>query len=213
MADNYIEKKFEEFYAKGRTSKAPTRKATPSLDSLLLKNRSYRGFCADVCPGRAQLQTIVSVADKLPSARNQQVLRYRLVCDAEADSVLPLIRLGGALPELHLPLPGTEPRAYIVICSTVEPDHWVWTDLGIAAQSLLLKAVSLGLHGICIGAFNKEKLTEILQLPHRPLLVLALGRGTETIQLTHIKEGESQKYYRKDGLHLVPKIPWQDLIL
>jgi len=44
MADNYLEKKFEEY--RSNKGAAPKHKAAaaPSLDSLLLKNRSYRGY-------------------------------------------------------------------------------------------------------------------------------------------------------------------------
>ena len=83
---------------------------------------------------------------KIPSARNQQVLRFRPVLADEAPKVLPHIRLGGALPELHLPLPGTEPNAFIIICSTVAEDRYVDIDLGISAQSMLLQAVEIGLN-------------------------------------------------------------------
>lgn len=91
-----------------------------------------------------------------PLGAEQQVLRFRPVLADEAPKVLPHIRLGGALPELHLPLPGTEPNAFIIICSTVAEDRYVDIDLGISAQSMLLQAVEIGLNGICIGAFDKE---------------------------------------------------------
>ena len=45
MADNYLEKKFEEFHSgKGGSRSKSTAANNPSLNSLLLKNRSYRGF-------------------------------------------------------------------------------------------------------------------------------------------------------------------------
>ncbi|MDJ1645466.1 nitroreductase family protein, partial [Streptomyces pakalii] len=69
----------------------------------------------------------------------------------EAHKVLPHIRLGGALPALRLPFPGTEPNAFIIICSTVEENRYVDMDLGISAQSMLLQAAEIGLNGICIG--------------------------------------------------------------
>jgi nitroreductase len=86
-------------------------------------------------------------------------------------------------------------------------------DLGIASQSMLLKAVEMGLNGICIGAFNKERLMEEFKLEYEPVLLLAIGKGAEHIQITHVKEGESLTYYRKDGVHFVPKLGLDDLIL
>ena len=114
--------------------------------------------------------------------------------------------MGAALPELHLPLPGTEPEAFIVVCSTVPENPMVDIDLGIAAQSMLLKAVEMGLNGLIIAAFNRAKLQETLALPYTPLLLLAIGKGNEHIELKPIDESESHAYYRENGVHIVPKV-------
>jgi hypothetical protein len=135
------------------------------------------------------------------------------VLSDEAATVLKHIRLGGALPELHLPFAGTEPNAFIVICSTVPDSHYVSVDLGIVAQSMLLQATEMGLGGICIGAFDHAEIKEALNLPHDPLLVLAIGRPAERIELVECGEGDSLAYYREEGVHYVPKIRVDDLIL
>jgi nitroreductase len=131
----------------------------------------------------------------------------------EAASMLKYIRLGGALPELHLPFVGTEPNAFIVICSTVEESKYVDIDLGIVAQSMLLQAVEIGLGGICIGAFDREPVKALLGLKYEPLLVLAIGRPAERIVLKECSEGDNLTYYREDGVHYVPKIRVEDLII
>ena len=86
-------------------------------------------------------------------------------------------------------------------------------DLGIAAQSMLLKAVEMGLNGICIGAFNAEQVREALQLPYPPLLIIAIGKGTDKISLTKISPSDSHAYYRNEGTHYVPKVQLDDLII
>ena len=214
MADNYLEKKFEEFHSgKGQTPKHKTSSCNLSLNSLLLKNRSYRGFDSSRRVSIEELKQIVEVCTKIPSAKNQQVLRFKLVAGEDSPRLQQYTKWGGALPELNLPFKGTEPSAFIIICSTVPENKWVDIDLGIAAQSMLLKAVEMGLNGICIGAFNKNEVTAEFALPHEPVLVLAIGKGAENIQLTRVKEGESQTYYRKDGVHFVPKLGLDDLVL
>jgi hypothetical protein len=135
------------------------------------------------------------------------------VLSDESNKVLKHIRLGGALPELHLPFPGTEPRAFVVICSTVEESKYVDIDLGIVAQTMLLQATELGLGGICIGAFDHNEIKEALQLPYEPVLVIAFGRPAESIELVECSEGDSLTYYRKDGVHYVPKIRVDELII
>jgi hypothetical protein len=135
------------------------------------------------------------------------------VLDAEADVVLKHIRLGGALPELHLPFAGTEPRAFVVICSTVPDSHYVSVDLGIVAQSMLLRATEMGLGGICIGAFDHAEIKEAFGLKYDPLLVLAIGRPKEHIELKECSEGDVLTYYREGDVHYVPKIKVDDLII
>ena len=209
MADNYLEKKYEELQEKRPVIK----RNHLSLDTLLHRNRSYRGYDPSRRVTREELMKLVEVTTLVPSGKNQQALRYKLVTEEESDKVLPLIRLGGALPELHLPFPGTEPRAFLIICSTVPENPLIDIDLGIAAQSLLLKAVEMGLAGIMIRAFDPARLTQALDLPFKPLLVIALGKGAESIYLKPVSSGDSLTYYRKDGVHFVPKLKAEDLLI
>ena len=208
MADNYLEKKMEDYRAS-----QPTKRRTATLRRLLQHNRSYRGYDNSFVVRQDQLRRIIEVATLCPSARNQQVLRFRPVLKDESDKVLSHIRLGGALPELHLPFPGSEPNAFVVICSTVEESKYVDMDLGIVAQSMLLQATEIGLGGICIGAFDHEPIKEALNLAYEPLLVLAIGRPKESIELVECHEGASLTYYRNNDIHYVPKLSLDDLIL
>ena len=210
MADNFLGRKMEEYFARAET---PARRPAMTLSRLLLRNRSCRGYDPGFRVREDQLRTLIEVNTRIPSARNRQVLRFRPVLADEASLVLPLIRLGGALPELHLPLPGTEPNAFIVICSTVPEDRYVDMDLGISAQSMLLRAVELGLNGICIGAFDPVRVREALRLPWDPLLILAVGKGAERIALTEIPADGDHAYYRRDGIHYVPKVRLDDLLI
>lgn len=208
MADNYLEKRMEDYL-----NQAPRTKKVATLNKLLRRNRSYRGYDTKFEVRADQLRRIIETATLCPSARNQQVLRFRPVLTDESDKVLKHIRLGGALPELHLPFPGTEPRAFVVICSVVEESKYVDIDLGIVAQTMLLQATELGLGGICIGAFDHKEIREELNLPYEPLLVIAFGRPAEHIELVECGEGDNLRYYRNDGIHYVPKIRVDELII
>lgn len=212
MADGYLEKRYEEVFGKG-AKKTVVRHT--SIDALFEKNRSYRGYKKDVEVKREMLERIVAVNTKIASAKNQQVLRFKLVTkDSGAEVIVQNMKLGGLLPELHLPFPDTEPEAFIIICSTIPENKFVDIDLGIAAQSMLLKATEMGLNGIMIGAFNKAKLIEAFDLPYEPLLMLAIGKGNEKIKLQPVDEGEKLAYYRDEkGVQYVPKIRWEQLII
>ena len=209
MADNYLGRKMEEYEAQ-KCASVRTRRV--SLQSLLSKNRSTRGFDASFKVRHDQLVSLVEAARLAPSAMNQQVLRYRLVTEKEAHLVLPHIRLGRALPELNLPLEGTEPNAFVVICTDKE-SRFVDMDMGIATQTMLLRAVEMGLNGICIAAFDHEAVSKTLNLPLAPQLILAIGRSAERIEVVDIADGESTTYYRKNGTHFVPKLRTEDFII
>ena len=209
MADNYLGRKMEEYEAQ-KCASVRTRRV--SLASLLAKNRSTRGFDTSFKVRKDQLVSLVEAARLAPSAMNQQVLRYRLVTEEEAHLLLPHIRMGAALPELKLPLEGTEPNAFVVICTDKE-SRYVDMDMGIATQTMLLRAVEMGLNGICIAAFDHEAVRKALHLPLAPQLILAIGRSTEHIEVVDIEKGESTTYYRKNGTHFVPKVKVEDLII
>lgn len=210
MADNFLEKRQEEYNARmNKTLHKPQNR----LIQLLKKNRSCRGYDNSFKVRADQLRQIIDVNTMIPSARNQQVLRFRPVLADEACKVLPHIRMGSALPDLHLPLPGTEPNAFIVVCSVVPENRSVSVDLGISVQSMLLQAVEMGLNGLCIGAFDKDALVRELALPYEPLLLLAIGRSAEKIVLKEIAPEDSHAYYRVDGIHYVPKISSDDLLI
>ena len=196
-----------------REKRPVIRRNHPSLDTLLRRNRSYRGYDPSRVVTEEELCKIVEVSTLVPCGMNRQALRYRLVTAEESDKVLPLIKLGAALPELHLPFPGTEPRAFIVICATVPESPVIDMDLGIAAQSMLLKAVEMGLNGIFIRNFPPDALREALALPLAPLAVLAIGKGAENIYLKPVSAGTPLDYYRKDGVHFVPKLKVEELII
>lgn len=209
MADNYLENRMEELKA----SRPKIVRNHTSLDTLLKRNRSHRGYDSSFILTRETLLEILSVVTMVPSGMNAQALRFRLVPSDEAHLLHPLVKLGAALPEEHLPHPGEEANGYIVICGARPEDKVLDIDLGIAAQSILLKAVDMGLNGIVILNFKAAAVKEALKLPLEPLAVIGLGKGIERIFLMPAHQGDSLKYYRKDGVHYVPKIITEDLVL
>lgn len=210
MADNYLEKQFDKVFG----TKKVVKRVGHTLDELLTRNRSTRGYDKSFVVDESRLRKIVEVATKCPSGRNQQALRFRLVTKhTGADRVLPLIKMGAALPELHLPFPGTEPEAFVVVCAAKQPDPILYIDLGIVSQSILLRATEMGLNGLMIAAFNKAKLAEALDLPCEPVAVIAIGKSAETIRLKEISATDDHNYYRQEGVHIVPKVRLDDLLV
>lgn len=78
MADNYLGRKMEEYFARQNGGTA-ARRPVATLGRLLLKNRSHRGYDSSFAVREDQLRRIIAVNTRIPSARNQQVLRFRPV--------------------------------------------------------------------------------------------------------------------------------------
>lgn len=209
MADNYLEKKEAEL----REKRPVVVRKNASLETLLKRNRSYRGYDRTRAVTQDDLVEMVRTVTWTASGMNAQPLRFRLVTGEDAAKVHPLVKLGAALPEEHLPHPGEEPSAYIIACSVQPENRVVDMDLGIAGQSILLKATEMGLGGIFILNFKAEALQEALSLSLKPLAVFGIGKPSERIFLMPCHEGDSLDYYRKDGVHFVPKLQVEDLLV
>ena len=149
-----------------------------------------------------------------------QPLKYRLVCsEAEVAKLNGITRWGKMLKDIELPHKGKFPTAYIVICVDTDiakvPEN-ANTDIGIAAQTILLAAVEQGLGGCMIGNYEKAQAAESLELPDRyvPQLIVAIGKPDETVVLTDTGEDGSVKYYRDaNDVHYVPKRRLEDILL
>ncbi len=211
MADGFLERSFEEYKNKKNSLYKVGEK---SLISLLKKNRSYRGYDKRYEVSLEILEKIVAVNELIPSAKNQQALRFLLVTkDSGASFVLDNIKLGGMLAELNLPFKGTEPEAFIIVCSTLPESKMLHIDIGISIQSMLLRAVELGYNGIVIGAFNAKNIQEKFNLDLQPAMIVAIGKGSEKIMLKSISIEDEKSYYRENDIHIVPKISWKELII
>ena len=190
------------------------------LKELILKNRSCRGYAQTPRPTEEELKELADCARLCPSASNRQPLRCRLVNDqAECAALQAATRWGGALRELHLPYPGTEATALLVLCydsASAKDSPMLRIDTGIAAQTVLLRATEMGYSGLMIAAFEPDGVKRALTLPEgfEPVLVIALGKGAETIVLEDRADGEERAYWRDEkGVHHVPKVPLEKFII
>lgn len=188
-----------------------------NLTELLRKTRSYRSFDRNVPVTREDLAELVACVRYAPSSMNAQMLKFRPVTDkAECETVLAATRWAGKLPQIKLPPKGHEPTAYLIICAdlSVLPNADQFnTDVGIAAEVLMLAATERGLGGCIIGSFNRAEISRLVPETVVPKLVLAVGKPDEQVELTDPAPDGSVTYYRRDGVHYVEKRRTEDLLL
>lgn len=221
MADNYLEKRYEEVFGSG-ARKVTVKHSTPSLNTLLVKNRSIRRYRQDFTVTEEQLRTIVEVNVKLGSAMNRQALRFRIVADDAAGEVnAASTDKVNALRNILFREPARpeSARAYIIVYSTIPEERYIDIDLGISLQSMALKAAELGLNCLIKGNIDKDGLSSLFGTGDglEPVAVLCVGKAAESVFLKPVSAGSSGepdlKPYTKEGVHYVPKLQMDTILL
>jgi len=188
-----------------------------SFKELVLKTRSYRRFDQTAPVSLDTLRELVDLARQTASGANVQPLKYVLSADAATNArIFPHTRWAGYLTDWPGPAEGERPAAYIVILGDTALRQDFATDLGIAAQTIMLAATERGLGGCMIASLDRDPLREALGIPEalKILLVLALGKPAETVVLEPVGPGGNIRYYRdQDGVHHVPKRALEQIIV
>jgi nitroreductase len=187
------------------------------IEDLVLKNRSYRRFHQEATVDLETLRELVNLARLSASAANVQPLKYMLSCDASRNALIfPHLAWAGYLKDWPGPSEGERPSAYIIILGDKELKQSFGCDHGIAAQSILLGATEKGLGGCIIGSIKKQELSQALAIPPHCeiLLVLALGKPKETVEVEVVGPDGDFKYWRdEEGVHHVPKRALDEIII
>jgi nitroreductase len=188
-----------------------------NFQDLVMKTRSYRRFDESFSIERATLEKLIRFARCTASAGNRQPLKYILSTDPETNArIFPSLAWAGYLKDWNGPGAGERPSAYIVILVDKRIGEKIFCDDGIAAQTILLGAVDMGLGGCMIAAINKDKLRPALNIPDhfKIQLVLALGKPTEKVVIEDLEPGGDYKYWRDENeIHHVPKRTLDELII
>ena len=188
------------------------------LKELVEKSRSKRTFVSGEAIPEELLLDWIDTARKCPAARNLQPLKYKIISTPkECARLQPLTFWAGSLT-IKLPPEDKEPTAFIVIChdrSVAAEAPIFMVDVGIVAQTIMLRAAEDGFGGCIIGSAKAEKVSEALGLDDQlvPKLILALGRPDETVVLTDAKDGDVNYYRDGNNVHYAPKRKLEDIII
>jgi nitroreductase len=150
------------------------------------------------------------------SGRNAQPIKYIISHDTEKNAkVFSTLAWAAFLTDWDGPVEGERPTAYIIQLLDTAIANQFFCDDGIAAQSLLLGAVSDGYGGCIFRSINKKRLVELLGIPDRYEIinVIALGKPLETVVIEPIKNGDFKYWRDKNGVHHVPKRQLDEIIL
>jgi nitroreductase len=187
-----------------------------SIAKLIRQNRTIRRFHQDHPVSLETLRGLVDLARLSASGGNQQPLRFLLSCDpARNAAIFPALAWAAYLKPWPGPAEGERPAAYIVLLTDTRLSKSPQYDAGIACQSMLLGAVEQGLGGCILGAIRRDTLRTALHIPdeYDILLVLALGKPRETVELELAENGNIRYWRGPDDVHHVPKRPLSELIV
>ena len=178
-----------------------------SVYELVLERRTIRKFYPHPVP-RELLDKLLDAGRLAPVGGNIQPLEFIAVDDpAVCARVFAETRWAGYLKNGG-PQPGEEPTAYVAILHNLDIRKEVAaTDIGFAAESIILTALDEGVASCAIGAMNAKGIGETLGVPasREVVLVIALGYPAET-GVAEVMPGDEVKYWRDEqGLHHVPK--------
>ncbi len=187
------------------------------IADLIRKNRSCRRFHQEHAITLTILEDLVNLARLSASAANLQPLKYILSCNSEMnDRIFSCLAWAAYLKDWPGPKEGERPSAYIIVCGDTRISKNIDCDHGIASQSILLGAREVGLSGCMLGAVNRRKLRNILKLEEylKILLVIAIGKPKEIVNIETVKPDGDIKYWRDDkSVHHVPKRTLNDIII
>lgn len=145
---------------------------------VIKKRRSIRSFKKEPIPDDILLQ-ILEAARWAPSAGNLQPWHFIVVKNNEVKKLLAM----AALNQMFI----AEAYVVIVVCAipSVSASRYgvrgeklyCLQDTAAAIQNMLLAAASLGIGSCWVGAFDEERVKNILRLPHyaRPVAIVPMG--------------------------------------
>ena len=193
------------------------------LEKLIKKTRSYRKFYEDIKIKDDFLVHLINLARLSASARNQQALRFVISNNKTTnEQIFKQLAWAGYIKDWDGPKKGERPAAYIIIVvdkniSNNFVKDWIYADMGIACQSILLGANEKDFGACIIAAVKRKKVQEILKLSsnYEILSVIALGKPKEKIVIDEMKKNDTNtKYWRaQNNVHHVPKKNIDEIIL
>lgn len=189
----------------GKIKKNEMRANNMDAYKAVKERRSVRRYKEKKIPEEV-LRKCVNAARLSPTGANLQPLRYITVTE-NLEEVFECTNWAGYLD--WNPSKKEMPQGYIAIIK--EKDVGQDMDVGIAAQSICLTAKNEGIGSCMLGALDKKRLENILEVPedHELKLMVALGYPDENPKV--VENSEDLEYYLEGGVLKVPKKPLKDV--
>ena len=186
-----------------------------SIYDLIAGRRTIRKFRQKEIP-YSQIEKYINAARLAPSAANRQPLKYAAVVSGNGvKEVLKSVKWAAYLAPDYNPKKGEEPKAFIAVLADTEISPAGYdTDVGAAAENIILAALEDGIGACIMGAVDRKKISEFLGLSEKLKLVcvIALGYIGESPREV-LMENNNVKYYLDGGTLCVPKRSMEEVLI
>ncbi len=156
------------------------------LKDVVTSRRSVRKF-KDTPVDKALLEQVISLAAYAPSWKNTQITRYVAVTGAKKDEIAqkgtPTWPKNGAIIDgapLLVAITMVTGRSGFERDGSFTTDRgpgWQYFDAGIATQTFSLALHDAGLSGVIMGIFDRQIVSDILELPEGIELMALMAVG------------------------------------
>ena len=179
----------------------------------IISRRTIRKYLQKEIPEEVLLKC-VEAARLSPSGANLQPLKYVIVNNQKLlKEVFSTLSWAGYLPG-YQPSDEEMPRAYIIILLDKKIRQNPGHDAGIASMSISMVAYDESLGSCILGAVDREKLRQALNIPDNLdiVLVVALGYPAENPVVDKVGEKDIKYWLDEKGILHVPKRGLQDIV-
>ncbi len=180
----------------------------------ILKRRTIRKFTQQTID-RDILKKLVNAARVAPQGANLQPLKYIII---DEQTLLPAIfettKWAGYLYPHATPEAEERPVAYIVILNDLNIKKAGWEiDAGAAIENLILAAMQEEIGTCWLGAIDRNKIKEILNIPNQYHVESMVALGYPKEQPVMEERNENIKYYKDNqGILHVPKRTFDEVV-
>lgn len=159
------------------------------------------------------LLDLIDCARLAPYPANIQPLKFAIVDDRDVlDQVFSHTKWAGYLQN-GTPAADEKPTAFIIILGDRNLKKNFECETGIAGAHLTLAAQGYGIASCWLGAINREKIAEILNLPENLAVQDAIALGYPKQESRPVDLTDNIKYYlTDDGVLNVPKRKLEDVL-
>ena len=156
------------------------------------------------------LKYIADCGRLAPSGANTQPLKFYILTK-DTKSIFECTKWAGAID--WNPTFEESPDAYIAILVDTDIKSNCDIDVGIAGTAMTYAAESIGISSCWLGAIDREKLTQILNLPENLKLSHLIGFGYADQRSVEVAFLDSTKYKMdENGVIYVPKRSFEEVV-